>query len=67
MTEPRSCTGKKLPGGWEFVKKFRRTRLDMRPLLAAVHQRRGLYFDRGTLYSSWEGKEKKDNIQVLDG
>jgi hypothetical protein len=56
-------TGKTLPDGWVFVKKFRRTRLDMPPLLAAVHQRQGFHFDRGTMYNSGKARKKKDNIQ----
>jgi hypothetical protein len=60
-------TGKTLPCGWEFVKKFRRTRLDMPPLLAAVRRRQGFHFDRGTTYipaaAVREVKKKEDNVQ----
>jgi hypothetical protein len=55
-----------LPDGWVFVKKFRRTRLDMPPLLAAVHQRQGFHFDRGTMYNSEKARKKKDSIQDSD-
>jgi hypothetical protein len=46
------------------VKEFRRTRLDVPPLLAAVDQRQGIYFGKGTMYNSWESREEKKRGQL---